>query len=308
MAAPCQGVGGGGRIGAGTGAGWSRVHGVMRITPATQPSPCQATNDSADNALPWHLQPHVQVCHRRNQHGRSAAEIQALAAQWEPAPAAYPLLLLGGLLGRGGTGGGLADGGRGASGRGIAEVEMEEEEEEETAAEQEEQQQLARQGSASPASLIGSGEAASSSSVDEEDGGGGGDNDTSGAAAAATPAASRWAALGDDDGINEGADNGRRGSKRRHRGGGDEEGVGVGMPPVDDWRDLLGGGGSVRQQQQGTAAGVGAAGGTLRIPRGILSRGGGSSGRKRVRWPDQVNTAAAAAAAAAAGRKGNLRP
>lgn len=39
-----------------------------------------------------------QVCFRRNVHGRQLAELQAAARVWEPAPPAFPLLDVAGLL------------------------------------------------------------------------------------------------------------------------------------------------------------------------------------------------------------------
>ena len=39
-----------------------------------------------------------QVCFRRNVHGRQLAELQAAARAWEPAPPAFPLLDVAGLL------------------------------------------------------------------------------------------------------------------------------------------------------------------------------------------------------------------
>lgn len=193
-----------------------------------------------------------QVCFERNAHGRSKEDVYRLSAEWEPTPAVYTLLLLDGLLGRGG---GSAATGSGSDS--IAEVEMGQDEDEE--------EQAGAGGGGSPAQ--------GSDSEGEEP-----------SRRARPAAASRWAALEDGS---EGERPGAAGKKRKKQSSSKSGAGGADGLAVDDWRELLAGG--KQQLAAKAAAGAGAAGGKgSGTPRGILSKGsGGSASKKRVRWPDE---------------------
>jgi hypothetical protein len=133
----------------------------------------------------------MQVCFARCVHGRGRDEILRLAAEWEPTPPLYTLLLLDGLLGRGG-----------AAASDIAEVEMGEEGEE--------------AGEAAKGQPTGSAEDDHGAGVGEE-----------GSPAARSTPASRWAAL--DDGSEEGEARGAGSARARKkaRGSGGDGGLAV---------------------------------------------------------------------------------